>query len=99
MMKVVHTTHITAEKSKQVDKLLSQSNFDMMNIQLKAGEEIPTHHADRDVVVILRTGKVSFTVEEETVELTNDNVLYMTPLENHSLVAIEDADIIVLKIK
>lgn len=98
-MKVIETKQIGEEKNKQVDKLLSEPNVDVMNIQLKAGEEIPTHHADRDVVVIVRKGKVSFTIEEETVELTNGNILHMTPLENHSLVSVEDADIVVLKIK
>lgn len=95
MMQVIQS--LVGEKNKHIEKIFSQSNFDVMNIQLKKGEEVPTHNANCDVLIIVRRGIVAFTVEEETVELTNENILYMTPLENHSLKSVEDADVIVLK--
>lgn len=98
-MKLLETIVREESHPKQIDKLLGRPNLDVMNIQLKAGEEIPTHHAPCDVLVIVRKGRVSFTVEEETMELTNGVVLSMEPYENHSLQAIEDADLIVVKMK
>ncbi len=98
-MEVIATPYVLGEKNKKAGKVFGQENFDVMNIQLKAGESIPTHHSDRDVLIIVRSGVLAFTVEEETVELTSEQLLHMTPFENHSLVAKEDADVIVLKIK
>ncbi|ARK25350.1 hypothetical protein SporoP37_12250 [Sporosarcina sp. P37] len=98
-MKLLQTKFKEESNPKQVDKLLGSESMDVMNIQLKAGEEIPTHHADCNVLVVVRKGTISFTVEEETVELTNGVVLSMEPYENHSLQAVEDADLIVVKAK
>ena len=98
-MEVISTPYILEEKNKKAGKVFGQDTFDILNIQLKAGESIPEHHADRHVVIIVKNGMVTFTVEGNAVELTNEQLLYMEPFENHSLVAKEDADIIVMKIK
>lgn len=98
-MEVISTPYVIGEENKKAGKVFGQENFDVLNIQLKAGESIPTHHSDRNVLIIVRNGVVEFTVEEKTVELTNEQLLHMEPFENHSLVAKEDADIIVMKIK
>ena len=34
-----------------------------MNIQLRAGEEVKEHHANANVLIVVRKGKVQFTVE------------------------------------
>ncbi|MFY3792833.1 cupin domain-containing protein [Ureibacillus sp. MALMAid1270] len=98
-MEIIETPYILGEKNKKAGKVFTQDQFDVMNIQLKTGEEIPAHHSDRDVIIIVRNGIVAFTVEEKTVELTNEQLLYIKPFEKHSIVAKEDADIIVMKIK
>ena len=97
-MKVTQTAFIVGEKDKHIAKLISQPNLDVVNIQLKKGERIPTHHAACDVLIIVRRGIVAFTIEGGTVELTNENILHMNPYENHSLLAKEDADVIVVKV-
>ena len=48
---------------------------------------------------VVRNGEVRFNVDGEDHILTNEDVLIMEPLEKHSLEAITNADIIVMKIK
>ncbi|TSI10069.1 cupin domain-containing protein [Lysinibacillus sp. BW-2-10] len=98
-MEILSTPYVLKEKAKQVGKIFGQENFDVLNIQLKTGEQVPTHHADCDVLIIVKSGVVTFTVEEETVDLTSEQVLYIKPFEKHGLVAKEDVDLIVMKIK
>lgn len=98
-MQIIQTPYVIEEKNKHIGKVLSQPNVEVMNIQLKEGEKIPTHHADCEVLIIVRSGIISFTVEEKKVELSSESILHMNPFENHSLESIEDADLLVLKIK
>ena len=66
---------------------------------MRAGESIPTHNAPGTVIVTVRSGKVLFNVEGVEKTLTTDDVLVMDPLENHSLTAVTDVDIIVTKLQ
>ena len=70
----------------------------LMNIQLRIGEEIKEHNADAHVLIVIRQGKVIFTVEGVEQVVTTNNVLHMNPLEKHALKAVEDSDIVVIKI-
>ncbi|SOB94239.1 hypothetical protein SAMN05880501_101792 [Ureibacillus xyleni] len=98
-METISTPYVLNDKAKQAGKVFGQENFDVLNIQLKTGEEIPEHHADRDVLIIVRNGIVTFTVEGESVDITPEQILHIKPFEKHNLVAKEDVDLIVLKIK
>lgn len=70
-----------------------------MNIQLRAGERIPEHHADNEVLIIVQFGEVRFLVEGVEEILTQDTILTLKPSEKHSLEAITDARVIVIKLK
>lgn len=98
-MELFQTPYQLHEKEKQVGKVLANDKADVMNIQLKKGQTIPTHNANQHVLIIVRSGVISFIVESETVELTAEQVLAMQPLENHSIIALEDADLLVVKLK
>lgn len=98
-MKVISTENQLLEKSKHVGKLLSLGNADIMNIQLKAGEGIPEHDSKREVIIVVRKGVVTFTVEGKDLKLQENDCLHMEPFEKHSLTAIEDTDILVFQIE
>lgn len=87
------------EKSKHVQKVAAFERTNIVNMQLAAGEEIPAHDADADVLIVVISGRVEFTVEGETVEVYPDRLLRMLPKERHSLKAIEDSNFLVLQIK
>lgn len=54
----------TSEKNGEV---LEQEQFDLLNVQLRAGEEIPAHSVNNTAIAIVRKGDVVFNVEGEKV--------------------------------
>ena len=97
-MLVISTPYVLDEKKILTEKVYDTDRYACLNIQLKKGESVPSHFAISEVLVIVRSGVVEFTVEEETVELSRNQLLHMDPKEVHSLVAKEDADLIVVQV-
>lgn len=97
-MKVITTSHDIGDQQKYALRILKEDNFDAIHMHLKKGEHITTHHAKTHVIIIVRSGKVEFTIEGETVVLTNEDVLHMDPFEKHSLTAIEETDFMLIKV-
>ncbi|HSJ36917.1 MAG TPA: cupin domain-containing protein [Planococcus sp. (in: firmicutes)] len=87
------------QKKKHVQKVANFEKTNIVNMQLAKGEEVPEHDADADVLIIVRSGKLQFTVEDEVVEMSPGVMMRMVPKEKHSLKAIEDSDILVIQIK
>ncbi|PID15840.1 hypothetical protein CSV63_04045 [Sporosarcina sp. P34] len=98
-MNLIDTKNQLSEKYKHVEKVANVDNATFMNIQLRAGEEVVEHDANKEVFIIVRKGKVRFIVEGEPVDVTPNNVLHMVPLERHSLHAVEDSDVLVILVK
>lgn len=97
-MELIETPILLGEKNKHIQKALSFGKTKVINMQLQSGEKIAEHDSIADVLIIVRSGKVSFIVEGETVEAAPDNILHMNPNEKHSLTAIEPSDLLVLQI-
>ena len=83
---------------KKMNRLFASEQMDIINIQMRAGEAIPTHNAKQTAVVIVRKGELIFNVEGTDYELKDTDILVLKPLENHSLLAITDVEVVVLKI-
>ncbi|MGB6777277.1 AraC family ligand binding domain-containing protein [Planococcus citreus] len=98
-METKKTPNVLGEKAKKSAAVLQTANAKVMNIQLRKGEAIPEHHADAEVVIVVRKGRVQFTSEGETVEATPENVLHLAPMEKHQLLAAEDSDLLVFQIE
>ena len=97
-MNLIETPYLLEEKEKHVSKVVQFDNHQVMNIQLRTGEEIKEHNAKEYVLIVVRKGKVLFTVEGVEQLVTTGHILHMNPLEKHALKAVEDADVIVIKI-
>ena len=97
-MELIETPKMLEEKNKHIQKALSFGNTKIVNMQLQAGEKIAEHDSTADVVIIVRSGKVSFNVEGQSVEVTPENILHLNPKEKHSLTAIEPSDLLVMQI-
>jgi len=97
-MNVVTSPHDIGENKKYAKRLFNEEKFDLIHMHLKQGENVSTHHAKTDVIIIVRTGKVEFDIEGEQVVLTNENILYLDPYEVHSLYAVEETDLIIVKV-
>ncbi|HLQ96938.1 MAG TPA: cupin domain-containing protein [Pseudogracilibacillus sp.] len=98
-MKFEKTVHNIGEKRKHADRVLNEAKFDMIQIHMKEEEVITSHHAKEETLIIVRSGKIVMNVEGEEVTLTNESVLQMDPYEAHDLRAIEETDLILLKLK
>lgn len=98
-MHVFETNYQLSENEKHIEKVGVINSNQMINIQLKQGQKISEHHAKEHVIIIVRRGNVLFTIEGQEVELTNEKILVMNPLENHDLIALEDTDLILIKVK
>lgn len=90
---------IPAGTEKKLTKIASHEQYDLVSIQLAAGEGIPAHDAPHTVLIIVQSGKVLFMVEGREQELISSTILHMDPKEQHSLQAIEDCNLLLLKIK
>lgn len=98
-MRVITSTHDIGEHNKFAKRLFNEEKFDLIHMHLKRGEQLTEHHAKEDVVVIVRTGKVEFNFDGKIVTLTNEDVLHMEPAEKHSVLAIQETDLILVKVK
>lgn len=97
-MFVKSTPNQLGMKPKHIERLLTLENVFIANIQLKTGEKVAEHHSRREAIIVVRKGAVSFDVEGTEVIVTQNNLLHMSPLESHSLEAIEDSDLLVFQV-
>ncbi|MGK7376792.1 hypothetical protein ACSFXN_03050 [Planococcus sp. 1R117A] len=98
-MELMNTPYYIKDKAKHIQQVLNFEKTKIINIQLQQGETIPEHEVDADVAIIVKSGKVNFTVEGQPAEVSTERILYMAPHEKHSLTAIEASDLIVMQIK
>lgn len=98
-MKLFETKYQLNDKAKHLAKVATVDNATFTNIQLQAGEEIAEHDSKNEAFIIVRKGKIQFTVEGEPLIVTPESLLHMAPLEKHSLRALEDTDLVLIQVK
>ncbi|URN94731.1 MAG: cupin domain-containing protein [Candidatus Pristimantibacillus lignocellulolyticus] len=98
-MKIINLESRLQHQEKFINPLTNFEKTKMVQIQLKKGIGIPEHHVDADVLIIVKKGKVEFEVAGERVELSPSSILYMEPKEQHSLLALEDVELLLLRIE
>ena len=79
------------------EHLVDENNLQITNLQIKSGEEIPSHKSDKSVIVVIYKGKVDFSGENNKEIIIPGDIIVMNPNEIHSLKAIEDSDLMVIK--
>lgn len=97
-MEKIRIEQVLSEQVKKIGKAYSRENMDILTIQLQAGQQVATHNAKETVVIIVKSGEVKFDIEGNEQLLTAQDVLIIEPLEMHSLQAVTDVDIIVMKL-
>lgn len=79
------------------ENLIDEDKLQVTHLQIKSGEEIRRHKSDKTVIVVIYKGKVDFTGEDEKAIILPGDIIRMDPNEVHSLKAIEDSDLLVIK--
>lgn len=96
MMDLFQLSHEVTKPIEYV-KLFNEYNKEVLQIKMKEGAQIGTHTTDKFAFIIVQTGTVDFKVNDESHVLTNEQILYLDPKEKHSLKAITDVTLIVVK--
>lgn len=79
------------------EHLVDEDKLQVTHLQIKSGEEIPSHKSDKTVIVVIYRGKVDFSGENNKEIISRGDIIKMDPNEIHSLKAIEDSDLMVIK--
>ena len=79
------------------EHLVDEKNLQITHLQIKKGEEIPSHKSDKNVVVVIYKGKVDFTGENGSEIISPGDIIVMEPEEKHALKSFEDSDLMVIK--
>jgi quercetin dioxygenase-like cupin family protein len=75
--------------------LVKTHNLELIRLVLPAGKEIPSHKAPGEITVQCLEGRIGFTAEGRTQELTAGQLLYLAEGEPHALSEIEDSSVLV----
>ncbi|WP_296114478.1 AraC family ligand binding domain-containing protein [uncultured Anaerococcus sp.] len=79
------------------EHLVDEENLQVTHLQIKRGDQIPSHKSDKSVVVVIYKGRVNFEGENESVTIVPGDIITMKPSEMHVLKALEDSDLMVIK--
>lgn len=79
------------------EHLIDEDKLQITHLQIKKGDEVPSHKSDKNVIVVIYNGKVNFTGENGSEIIIPGDIINMQPNELHALSAIEDSDLIVIK--
>lgn len=79
------------------EHLVDEENLQITHLQIKKGEEIPSHKSDKNVVVVIYKGRIDFTGENGSEVIVPGDIIVMEPDEMHALRALEDSDLMVIK--
>jgi len=83
---------------RQVTVIGQYADTRVMQLQLKAGTEIPSHAAPSRALVIVVSGRGHFDFDGEIVPLHERQVLHMKPAEPHAVVAETDLELLVVRL-
>ncbi|WP_394023463.1 cupin domain-containing protein [Anaerococcus martiniensis] len=67
------------------------------HFNIRANEEIPSHKSTMNVIVVIYEGEVEFTENEDTYNIKPGDIVQMNPNTPHSLKAISDSKLMVIK--
>ena len=75
--------------------LVKTTDLELIRLIVPAGKVIPLHKAPGEITVQCLEGRVAFTAEGKTQELTAGQLLYLTAGEPHALTGLEDTSLLV----
>ena len=85
----------TGLNSSQTTTLVKSAHWELIRLVLPAGKEIPPHKAPGEISVQCLEGRVAFTAQGKTHELTPGQLIYLATGEPHAVKGIEDSSLLV----
>ena len=81
--------------SSKTTTLVKTADLELIRLIVPEGKEIPTHQAPGEITVECLEGRVAFTAEGKTQELTAGQLLYLAAGEPHAVKGIENSSLLV----
>jgi quercetin dioxygenase-like cupin family protein len=81
--------------SSKTTTLAKTTNLELIRLVLPAGKEIPPHKAPGEITVQCLEGKVAFTANGTTQEMTAGQLIFLAAGELHAVKGIEDSSLLV----
>lgn len=75
--------------------LIKTENIEVIRLIVPRGKEIHTHKTHGEVIVQCLEGRIAFTTRGVTHELEGGRLLYLEREQDHSLIGIDDASVLV----
>jgi quercetin dioxygenase-like cupin family protein len=79
--------------------LAKGETLEIRRLILPQGRAIPTHHAAGEITVHCLQGRIEFTADGQTRDLSPGQLIVLAAGEPHSLVSLEDSTVLVTKIQ
>ena len=92
---VIYLSLGTALSGSKTTTLVKTTDLELIRLIVPAGKVIPLHKAPGEITVQCLEGRVAFTAEGKTQELTAGQLLYLTAGEPHALTGLEDSSLLV----
>ena len=80
----------------QKDLLNAADGLKVVRLRVSAGQQVPEHHANVDVVATVVSGRGTFTVAGRPRAVEPGAVIVMLPRERHSITAETDLELVVV---
>lgn len=97
-MELIETPYLLQEKEHYMHTITNVENTNIINVQLRENEVIPDQELDADMIVIVKSGVISYNIGGEMSTVTPNKILHIHPNEIHSLKAEEASDMILIQI-
>src|SRR5699024_5511384 len=98
-MEYVDIWHDLGEKSRYANRVMKKDKFDVVHIHLKKDEEIGSHHAEEETIIIVRNGRIKFNVEGRVLEISKEGIIQKDNYEKQYMKAHEKTELFLLKFK
>ncbi|MDK7355555.1 cupin [Peptoniphilus harei] len=77
---------------------MDEGNLQITRLQIKKCEEIPRHKPDKSVVLVIYKGKLDFKEKKGNQIIIPGDIITMDSHEIYVLKALEDSDLMVIKV-
>jgi quercetin dioxygenase-like cupin family protein len=92
---VIHLPLGAALGNSKTTTLVKTEELELIRLVIPAGKEIPSHKAPGEITVQCLEGRVAFTANGTTQELTSGQLLYLAAGELHAVKGIENSSLLV----
>ena len=79
----------------KTEALFKADGLEVIRLVLPQGKYIPTHQAPGAITVQCLEGRIKFTAQDKSCELTAGQMLYLLSKEPHALLALEESAVLV----